>query len=58
MTGCETTPILIYMIHFLARAQRRRKMQRNVDALLGKWLLCRLMLKKGYSETDIANHMK
>jgi hypothetical protein len=25
---------------------------------LAKWLLCRLMVKQGYSETDVAKHME
>jgi len=33
-------------------------MQRNFDSDLGKWLLCRLMVKQGYSEEDVAKHMK
>ena len=33
-------------------------MNRDVDPDLGKWLLCRLMVKQGYSQTDIAEHMK
>ncbi|MDH5690780.1 MAG: hypothetical protein OEY81_05070 [Candidatus Bathyarchaeota archaeon] len=33
-------------------------MQRNFDSDLGKWLLCRLMVKQGYSEEDVAKHME
>ncbi|MDH5390907.1 MAG: hypothetical protein OEZ18_06150 [Candidatus Bathyarchaeota archaeon] len=33
-------------------------MQRNFDSDLGKWLLCKLMVKQGYSEADVAKHMK
>jgi hypothetical protein len=33
-------------------------MQGNVDSDVGKWLLCRLMLRQGYSETDVAEQMK
>lgn len=33
-------------------------MQRDVDSDLGKWLLCKLMVKQGYSQIDIAEHMK
>ena len=32
-------------------------MQRNFDSDLGKWLLCKLMVKQGYSEEDVAKHM-
>lgn len=27
------------------------------DLYLGKWLICRLMRRQGYSETDIAKYM-
>jgi hypothetical protein len=41
------------------RAHRgKREMQRDVDSDLGKWLLCKLMVKQGYSQIDIAEHMK
>jgi hypothetical protein len=33
-------------------------MQRDFDSDLGKWLLCRLMVKQGYSEADVAKHME
>jgi len=33
-------------------------LQRNSDSDLGKWLLCRLMVKQGYSEADVAKHME
>ena len=33
-------------------------MQRDFDSDLGKWLLCRLMVRQGYSEADVAKHMK
>jgi hypothetical protein len=36
----------------------KRKMQGNVESDVVKWLLCRLMLKQGYSETDVAEQMK
>ena len=33
-------------------------MQKDFDSDLGKWLLCRLMVKQGYSGTDVAKHME
>jgi len=33
-------------------------MQRDSDSDLGKWLLCRIMVKQGYPEADVAKHMK
>ena len=33
-------------------------MQGNAESDLAKWLLCRLMVKQGYSETDVAKHME
>ena len=33
-------------------------MQGNFESDLAKWLLCRLMVKQGYSETDVAKHME
>ena len=33
-------------------------LRRNFDSDLGKWLLCRLMVKQGYSEADVAKHME
>lgn len=33
-------------------------MKRVVDLDLGKWLLCRLMVKQGYSQTNIPKNMK
>ncbi len=33
-------------------------MQRDFDSHLGRWFLCRLMVKQGYSEEDIAKHME
>ncbi len=33
-------------------------MQRNFDSDLGKWLICRLMVKQGYSQATVAKHMK
>jgi hypothetical protein len=41
-----------------ARAQREYKLQKDFDSDLGKWLLCRLMVKQGYSGTDVAKHME
>ena len=41
-----------------ARAQREYKLQKDLDSDLGKWLLCRLMVKQGYSGTDVAKHME
>jgi len=40
------------------RAQREYKLQKDFDSDLGKWLLCRLMVKQGYSGTDVAKHME
>ncbi len=33
-------------------------MKRVFDLDLGKWLLCRLMVKQGYSQTNIPKNMK
>ena len=33
-------------------------MQGNFESELAKWILCRLMVKQGYSETDVAKHME
>jgi hypothetical protein len=41
-----------------ARAHRENKLQKEFDSDLGKWLLCRLMVKQGYSGTDVAKHME
>ena len=41
-----------------ARAHRENELQRDFDSDLGKWLLCRLMVKQGYSGTDVAKHME
>lgn len=35
-----------------------KKLQKNFNPDPGKWLLCKLMVKQGYSETDVAKHMK
>ena len=41
-----------------ARPHRGNELQKDVDSDLGKWLLCRLMVKQGYSGTDVAKHME
>ena len=41
-----------------ARAQRENKLQKDVNSDLGKWLLCRLMARQGYSGTEVAKHME
>ena len=35
-----------------------KNLQRNYNHDLGKWLLCKLMVKQGHSEADVAKHME